>query len=207
MEHIVPESLGNTDHVLPRGMVCDGCNQYFALKIEKPVLDSGIFRLLRSRMEVPNKKNRIPVEPKPDDLTLPEHRLTARFLGKIGLEALASRLHQISGWESEVVDKTALDPVREFSRFGRGGHWPFHYRPLYAPDALFHDGRDFYEILHEYDLLYTKGNELYIVVAIFGLELAMNLGGPELDGYAAWLKNHDFISPLYIDKTTEQRHL
>ena len=207
VEHIVPESLGNTAHILARGVVCDDCNRYFALKVEKPILDSGIFRFLRSRMKIPNKKRRIPVEPGTDELVLPEHQLTARFLGKIGLEALASRLYKTSGWESEIVDKVALDPIREFSRFGRGGHWPFSYRPLYAPDALFHDGLDYHEMLHEYDLLYTKGNELYIVAAIFGVEFALNLGGPELDGYMAWLKKHDFISPLYIDKSAEQRHL
>ena len=29
-EHIVPESLGNRTYVLPKGIVCDKCNQYFS---------------------------------------------------------------------------------------------------------------------------------------------------------------------------------
>lgn len=29
-EHIVPESLGNTAYVLPKGIVCDKCNAYFS---------------------------------------------------------------------------------------------------------------------------------------------------------------------------------
>ncbi|NWK46435.1 HNH endonuclease [Ralstonia pickettii] len=33
VEHIVPESLGSPDHVLPVGAVCDGCNQYFSRKV------------------------------------------------------------------------------------------------------------------------------------------------------------------------------
>ena len=45
VEHIIPESLGNTAHTLPRCVVCDQCNGYFARKIEKPVLDSGMFQL------------------------------------------------------------------------------------------------------------------------------------------------------------------
>lgn len=39
VEHVIPESLGNKEYVLPRGMVCDKCNQYFAIKIEKPLLE------------------------------------------------------------------------------------------------------------------------------------------------------------------------
>ena len=35
IEHLIPESLGNKHHVLPTGYVCDECNHYFAIKIEK----------------------------------------------------------------------------------------------------------------------------------------------------------------------------
>ena len=38
VEHIIPESLGNKEHILPKGIVCDKCNQYFAIKLEKPLL-------------------------------------------------------------------------------------------------------------------------------------------------------------------------
>lgn len=34
IEHIIPESLGNKEHFLPKGYVCDECNHYFAIKIE-----------------------------------------------------------------------------------------------------------------------------------------------------------------------------
>ena len=60
VEHIIPESLGNTDHVLPPGVVCDGCNNYIARKIEKPLLDSVYFRERRFKADLPNKKKRIP---------------------------------------------------------------------------------------------------------------------------------------------------
>ena len=33
VEHIIPESLGNKHHYLPKGYVCDECNHYFAIKI------------------------------------------------------------------------------------------------------------------------------------------------------------------------------
>jgi len=48
VEHIVPESLGNTRHILPRGAVCDTCNNYFARKVEKPVLSHRSIRNLRA---------------------------------------------------------------------------------------------------------------------------------------------------------------
>jgi hypothetical protein len=60
VEHIVPESLGNTEHILPLGVVCDGCNGYFARKIEKPLLDGLYFQLLRFRNAIVNKRGRTP---------------------------------------------------------------------------------------------------------------------------------------------------
>ena len=59
-EHIVPESLGNTEHVLPKGWVCDSCNNYLAIKVEQPFLESLFGRNSRFWMQVPNKKGRIP---------------------------------------------------------------------------------------------------------------------------------------------------
>lgn len=59
-EHIIPESLGNTEHVLPPSVVCDKCNNYFARKIEKPFLGSPNIAYLRSRQEIANKRGLIP---------------------------------------------------------------------------------------------------------------------------------------------------
>lgn len=60
VEHIVPESLGNKSHVLPAGIVCDKCNQYFALKIEKILLEQEFFKNLRHRNAIESKRGRIP---------------------------------------------------------------------------------------------------------------------------------------------------
>jgi len=60
-EHILPESLGNTDHWLPPGVVCDGCNNYFAVKIERPLLESTFFAALRQRQDIPNKRGQMPI--------------------------------------------------------------------------------------------------------------------------------------------------
>jgi hypothetical protein len=58
VEHVIPESLGNVEHVLQRGVVCDGCNNYFASKIEEPLLADPYFRYQRSVAEIPSKKGR-----------------------------------------------------------------------------------------------------------------------------------------------------
>lgn len=63
IEHILPESLGNTEHWLPAGIVCDKCNNYFAIKIEKPLLESSYFKLNRSYQEIYNKRGRVPFVP------------------------------------------------------------------------------------------------------------------------------------------------
>ncbi len=56
VEHIIPESLGNKDHFLPKGYVCDECNNYFAVKIERDLLDQPYFKSMRFRNEILTKK-------------------------------------------------------------------------------------------------------------------------------------------------------
>jgi hypothetical protein len=60
VEHVIPESLGNKEHVLKKGVVCDKCNQYFAIKVEKAVLDTPYFKHVRHRNNIESKKRNIP---------------------------------------------------------------------------------------------------------------------------------------------------
>lgn len=62
VEHILPESLGNYSHILPRGIVCGSCNNYFSRKIEKKLLESGYFLSLRFSQGLLSKKGRIPAQ-------------------------------------------------------------------------------------------------------------------------------------------------
>lgn len=62
IEHIIPESLGNKGKILEKGIVCDKCNNYFATKVEKPLLDLDYFKSLRARNEIESKKGKIPIE-------------------------------------------------------------------------------------------------------------------------------------------------
>lgn len=62
VEHIIPESLGNKGKILEKGIVCDNCNNYFAIKIEKPLLGLEYFKCLRARNDIESKKGKIPIE-------------------------------------------------------------------------------------------------------------------------------------------------
>jgi hypothetical protein len=246
VEHIIPESLGNVEHILPSGWVCDGCNNYFSREVEKPFLDSLYGKTSRFEMRIPNKKNRIPSiqgyhrESKsrielfysPDDVGLsigaaegedesewvrsvilnktgtlyipasntPENNyVTARFIGKIGFEILAQRGIETSNWNNEIVNKKELDRPRNYVRFGNPKFvWPIHIRRIYPQDFQFADSESpSYQILHEWIILQTAQNEYYAVIAIFGIEYVINLGGPELEGYIKWLEDKNNKSPLY----------
>ena len=62
VEHIIPESLGNKEHILPKGYVCDACNNYFSVKIEKELLAQPYFVSMRRRNDIRTKKGRFVAE-------------------------------------------------------------------------------------------------------------------------------------------------
>lgn len=90
VEHILPESLGNTEHCLSKGIACDKCNNYFAVKIEKTVLDKPYFRNVRYRNFINSKKGRLV----PDKMLFP---------------------HEEGGWVDACLDQDGfiLDPKDE----------------------------------------------------------------------------------------------
>lgn len=233
-EHIVPESFGNTEHVLEPGVVCDRCNNYLAREVEKPILDSLYFKERRFSMGVPNKRGRVvpldgldlqsgtrvkahadigegisisadqdaeagrffkaPLSQSKGSFVFPtatplDERALARFVGKVGLEALAYRLIQAGMSHEELVDKQDLDLLRNFVRRGSGpGQWSLGRRQVYPSAKVFSDDDACYQLLHEYELLLRPidaANGLYacyISLVLFGEELVLNLGGPKFDG-------------------------
>jgi hypothetical protein len=60
VEHILPQSLGNTSTTLRAGVVCDKCNNYFSRKVEAPFLNSAGTTALRFHQAIPSKRDRIP---------------------------------------------------------------------------------------------------------------------------------------------------
>jgi hypothetical protein len=245
VEHIIPESLWNTRQILPCGVVCDTCNNYFARKVEKPFLDSPAITHLRHHEAVPNKRGRIPaiegillpghvvrierhpegpaaasvaVPPKAFEAILsgksntlilpataepPDDFIVSRFLAKVAVEALAQRLLNTPGGLEYVVDEQQFDPIRNFARIGQPRSWPHHSRRIYDVNYRWSDERgENFQVVHEYDFLHTPPGELYLVLALYGLELTINLGGPDIDGYLVWLEENGGDSPLYSGKNS-----
>ncbi len=246
VEHVVPESLWNKKHVLPKGVVCDPCNNYFAREVEKPFLDSPAISQLRFTQVIPNKRGRVPPSEAmllpgfpvlahretsaPYTLSLdvpsdafkhlassstgtlilpttgapPKDRVVSRFLAKMAVEAMALKLLEHPEGLSYLVEETQLDPIRNFARRGQPQEWPHHARRIYdaerrLPDL---DGQS-YQTVHEFDFLVTEQQEWYFVFALFGLELTINVGGPDIDGYIKWLAEHADASPLYSGKNAK----
>lgn len=246
VEHIIPESLGNTASVLPKGAVCDSCNNYFATKVEKPVLESSEFVQLRFNQLIRSKKGRVPktdilVGPHivnatrndrldfsfdTDDFNKiekyiesnangeimipvtgepPSDHFISRFLAKMALEALTFRWLDMPNWNDYVVDHSQLDLIRKFTRYPKRGEvWSFSKRRIYDENnsQLDSEGNN-YQLVNEWDILVTSdinNSEFYFVIAIFGMEYAINLGGNSIDGYNHWLSRHANHSPLYHGK-------
>ncbi|MBO1223793.1 MAG: hypothetical protein JYX80_05155 [Candidatus Scalindua sediminis] len=246
IEHIIPESLGNKSHSLPPGIVCDSCNNYFARKVERRVLESGYFQSLRFTQGIPSKKKKIPpqkafISPNievelikekdgsntvrvptevwnqvaqmkgcqiifPTSGTRPEKREMSRFLAKIAVEAFAQRFVDKPHLINDMLNDEQLEPIRQWARYGNSPEcWSFHERRIYDRNKR-HNSDDVknYQVVHEYDFLFTPQNELYFCVAFFGEEFTINIGGASIDGYKQWLSDNKEISPLYIDKRSNQ---
>jgi hypothetical protein len=243
VEHIIPESLYNTRHILPPRIVCDSCNNYFARKVEKPFLDSPAISHLRFHEGIPNKRGRIPssegillpgfeitvykelnaerqmfidmsAEARkyisqqkmgqfifPRAKKLPGEQVISRFLAKMALEAMALKLLDIDGGIEYLTEENQLDPLRNFARRGDPPNWPHHIRKIYPQEQQFRGvGGRIEQNVHEFDFLVTKTSEWYFVFALFGVELTINLGGPEIGGYLKWLEENHNASPLYSGK-------
>ena len=113
---------------------------------------------------------------------------------------LAFKTLSVPGWNDELVDQPALDELRRFARFNEGPDWPFTVRTLHPVNAIFKDGDESFELLHEFDILLTRSSVAYLVVSIFGVEFVINLGGRENDGFRRWLEENSWASPLYAPK-------
>jgi hypothetical protein len=251
VEHIIPESLGNTGDttlILHQGIVCDKCNNYFSREVEKPFLEHGGIQSLRFEERVLSKKGHIPEVqgilanknelsavsvgkfPNPPfsiyvvtadekinvgekgkiyipkfnvNSLLPRGVVLSRFLGKIALEYMALILSKYPDGVEYLVEHRQIDTIREHVRLGKIKNWPCSVRQIYPQGLTIYNEligkRE--QIVNEVDILITKNNEFFLVLAIFGVEFVINFGGPEIDGYYIWLAENNNKSPLYVDKS------
>jgi hypothetical protein len=124
----------------------------------------------------------------------------SRFVAKVAVEAMAQRLLANKGRIQHLIEDTQFDPIRDYARRGTPKEWPISVRRIYGANEDRELSNQKGQIVHEYDFLQTMHNELYFVLALYGIELSINMGGPDIDGYEDWLKENDNISPLYHGK-------
>ncbi len=134
----------------------------------------------------------------------PSNLILSRFLAKVALEAMADRYIAYPGGLKYLVNETQIDPIRNHARRGEIQNWPIHIRRIYDANQKWIDEKGSeVQMVHEFDILWTPWNEWFLVLAIFGLELVINYGGPEIDGYKHWLSENNHISPLYWGKNVD----
>lgn len=133
----------------------------------------------------------------------PEPALMSRFLAKMAYEAFVKRQIEAGVFSpADIIRESALDPIREWVRFGKGcREWKYSERQIYHPDTQHTaPGSPEFQILHEWTFFGTDAGELFFCVAIFGVEYVINLAGASVEGYADWLSKNDDGSPLYNEK-------
>jgi hypothetical protein len=140
----------------------------------------------------------------PANNAIPPSQAVSRFLAKVAVEALAQKFMVLPDGLDYLVDESEFDSIRRHAREGQPKEWPHHARRIYDIErVLIDDSGRTVQTVYEYDFLYTPKNELYFVLALFGLELTINVGGPYVEGYLQWLRDNGDISPLYFGRNAD----
>jgi len=61
VEHIFPQGMGNDEKILPRGVVCDVCNNGVLAQLDQTLLDFEPVAFMRMYMGIPNKDGKLPI--------------------------------------------------------------------------------------------------------------------------------------------------
>lgn len=148
-----------------------------------------------------------------NDITFKNNTIISRFIAKVALEALADKLKSVENSLNDLIDDIQFDAIRNYARLGNLKEWPCNIRRIYEYDKSWIDkDNTLWQKIHESDFLIIKDDSsmseqqnlvpiaLYFVVALYGIEFAINMAGPEIDGYKKWLIAHNNVSPLYYGK-------
>ena len=243
VEHIVPASFGNSTSVLPKGIVCDKCNNYFARKIESPFLNSEAVLQLRQELEIHNRDGKVvnrfadlptknimqisqhlhlvmshedkteeEVEQtvfnyqkylkRTDELLIkPDYNLS-RLLAKMAVEACVYKCLADMKVIDYIIEDDAFKKIRQYVRYGGNYIWEYNARRIYARNEAY-NGDIATHINYEFDFLFTSKGQAYFIIVMYGIEYVINIIENTICDYAEWLKDNNYVSPLYI--SSEQR--
>ena len=130
-------------------------------------------------------------------MLLEENIYLSRLLAKMALEYFVFRCGQTQEVCDYILEDDIFSSIRNYARYGGRKIWSYSVRRIYARDEAY-KGDIFSSISWEADLLFTELGEVYFVIAMHGIEYAINLGRPIIEGYNFWLKKNKNESPLYI---------
>ena len=134
---------------------------------------------------------------KSDSMLLEENIYLSRLLAKMALEYFVYMCEETQEVCEYILEDDSFSCIRNYARYGGRKIWPYSVRRIYARDETY-QGDPFSSISWEADFLFTERGEVYFVIAMHGIEYAINLGGPIIEGYEFWLKKNKNKSPLYI---------
>lgn len=139
-----------------------------------------------------------------DSALLTEGTILSRFIGKVAIESFAYRIIEYATSQilNNFMEDHNFDPLIRHVRYGVIQHWPCSVRRIYDSKKRWFDTitNESYQVMNEFDFLLTDESECYFILALFGMEYAINIGGPSIEGYQKWLKTHNFESPLYFGR-------
>jgi hypothetical protein len=126
VEHIVPESLGNTEKVLPVGVVCDRCNTLCS-KLDRDLVEFGPIKMLKTTYGVPSKKGKLPryefnngelqaLGPNEIGLTLEDENALTDLPAPPGHRAF-SFTAEMAGWTSKVAARVQRALIKQALEF------------------------------------------------------------------------------------------
>jgi hypothetical protein len=144
-----------------------------------------------------------------DTLSIPEGSVLSRFLGKVDIEVFAQRIiTKSTDFLEEFIDDSEFDLLRNHVRRGTTSDWPCNIRRIYATHKswIYPTTQEAYQVLNEYDFLITEYSECYFILALFGIEIALNIVAPTIEGYIDWLEHNNGMSPLYRDEESPGHH-
>ena len=128
---------------------------------------------------------------------IPPHfdKNVSRFLGKVGIEALAWEA-DAKGYREDHYNQSSLDPIKKYVRSAaKEDYWPYHVRTVYSADHMFQNSKGPFKIISGWEFIITQENHLLLQYLFLGTEFTLDMLSPHVDTIKNWLKENNFRSP------------
>ena len=113
--HVLPKCIGNKDEqVLPKGVVCDKCNNYFSGKLEDRFIKEPILRTLVEILELGDKESQFTYEHSPSGVRRAAH-ITAKVSGN---RITVTTQYEIEGQPNKPSEVRTITKPKRYGRTG-----------------------------------------------------------------------------------------